>query len=385
MEIAVIGVGHTEFGELWSKSLLDLMAAAQLEALADAGLEPGRIDEIFVGNMCAPMLLGQAHLGAIAADIMGINVPGTAVEAACASGAFAIRAGIASLLSGQSSIVMVVGVEKLMDTSIEQVATTFMGASIRDIEHDKGGTFPSIFALITRLYMQAHGITREQLAQISIKNHAHGKKNSLAHLQREITLDDFALAPMVADPLTLLDCSPVSDGAAVVILAKPEVAKKLGKPYIAILASEAVTDCVSIAERTSLITLKATQHAGERALNKAGLTRQDIDFIELHDAFSTAELMILEDLGFFKPGHAVGATMEGVTASFGSLPVNVSGGLKSKGHPVGATGVAQVVEIVKQLRGTAGERQLKNIEVGLAQNMGGVGTSVVVTILAQRG
>lgn len=384
MEVAVIGVGHTEFGELWSKSLLDLIAQAQLEALSDAGLEPAQIEEIFVANMCGPLLLGQAHLGALAADVLGVQCPAFAIEAACASGAFAVRAGIGAILSGQASVVMVTGAEKLMDTSIEQVATSFMGASVRDVEHGKGATFPGLFAMVARVYLEKYGITREQLAQVSIKNHLHGKKNPLAHLQKEICLEDFAVAPMIADPLTLLDCSPISDGAACIILSSVEYAKKLGCSYASIIASEAAVDCVNIAERASMIELHATRLAANKAFAQAQLKRTDIDLVEVHDAFSPAELMALESLDFFKPGEAVHATVSGATSSTGSLPVNVSGGLKAKGHPVGATGVGQIVEIVKQMRGIAGDRQLRKARYGLAHNMGGIGTSVVVTILAQR-
>lgn len=384
MEIAVIGVGHTEFGELWTQSLLDLIARAQLEALADAGLEPGQIDEIFVANMCAPQLLGQAHLGALAADVLGINCPAFTIEAACASGSFAVRSGIRAILSGESTVVMVTGAEKLMDASIEHVATSFMSASTRDVEHSKGATFPSLFALVARLYLEKYKITREQYAQVSIKNHYHGKQNPLAHFQRDITLEDFANAPMVADPLTLLDCSPISDGAACIILSTVKFAKSLGRPYVSIIACEAAVDCVNIADRASLIDLKATTLAADKAFARASLKHSDIDVLEVHDAFSPAELMVLESLGFFKPGQAAAATMDGVTTTTGSLPVNLSGGLKAKGHPVGATGIAQIVELTKQLRGQAFGRQLKDPRYGLAHNMGGIGTSVVVTILAQR-
>lgn len=384
MEIAVIGVGHTEFGELWSHSLLDLMAQAQLQALSDAQLAPEQIEEIIVANMCAPQLLGQAHLGAVAADILGIQCPAFSIEAACASGAFALRAGMRTVLSGQAQVVMITGAEKLMDNSIEQVATSFMSASMRDVEHVKGATFPGLFAMIARLYLEKHKISREQLAQVSIKNHRHGKKNPLAHFQREITMDDFAAAPMIADPLTLLDCSPVSDGAACVILSSVDFAKKLNKPYVTIIACEAAIDKVNIADRVSTMDLLATKIAADKAFTAAKITRNDIDVVEVHDAFSPAELMGLESLGFFKPGQAAAATVEGVTSSTGSLPVNLSGGLKAKGHPVGATGISQIVELTKQLRGDVGERQLKKANYGLAHNMGGIGTSVVVTILAQR-
>lgn len=384
MEIAIIGVGHTEFGELWGRSLLDLMAQAQLEALADAQISPEQIDEIIVSNMCAPLLLGQTHLGALAADVLNSAAPSSTVEAACASGAFGVRSGIKAILSGMTEVVMVVGVEKLMDTSVEQAATSFMSASVRDVEHAKGATFPGLFALISRMYLEKYKISRQQLAQVSIKNHRHGKKNKLAHFQREITLDDFASAPLIADPLTLLDCSPISDGAACLILSTVDFARKLGRPYVSIIACEAAMDKVNIADRASLVELRATTLAAEKAFAAAKLERKDINFLEVHDAFAPAELMVLESLGFFAPGKAARATVEGITSSTGSLPVNVSGGLKAKGHPVGATGVGQIVEIVKQMRGIAGESQLKKTEYALAHNMGGIGTSVIVTILAQR-
>lgn len=383
MEIAVVGVGHTEFGELWSRSLLDLMAQAQLEALQDAGIEPSQIDEIFVANMSASQLSGQSHLGALAVDHLNISCPAATVEAACASGAFALRAGVNAILSGRSNVVMVLGAEKLMDSSVEHVTTSFMGASNREVEHNKGATFPSLFAMIARLYLKKYGISREQLAQVSIKNHKHGKLNSLAHFQREISLHDFELSPMIAEPLTLLDCSPVSDGAACVILTSVDFAKKLGRPYASIIACEAATDRVNIADRCNFTELLATKIAAEKAFTAANIKKTSIDFIELHDAFSPAEFMALEAMGFFEQGKAACATQDGVTFFDGKLPVNVSGGLKAKGHPVGATGVSQIVELTKQLRGECGKRQLKNPRYGLAHNMGGIGTSVVVTIMAQ--
>ena len=383
MKIAVIGVAQTKFGEHWDKNIQDLLAQAQFNALADAGISPQDVDQIFTGNMCGESLSGQLHLGAIAADILGIHVPSARIEGACASGSLALRAGAMAIMSGMAEVVLVNGVEKLSDVSSNEIATAFMGASVHEVEHFVGATFPGIMALIARVYMDKFSLTREHLAHVSVKNHKNGALNFDAHLRKEITLEEVLNASMVADPLSLMDCAPISDGAASVVLATPEFAQRRGLTSVSLIASAEAVDTVNIAARESLLEFKSARLAAQKAYAMAGIKSSDVDVVELHDAFSIAEIMLLEDLGFYEKGRAAAAIVVGETALNAKLSVNPSGGLKAKGHPVGATGVAQVVEMVRQLRGQCGKRQVLNAAIGMTHNMGGAGTTSVVHIFTK--
>ncbi|MFH1832246.1 MAG: thiolase domain-containing protein [bacterium] len=379
-QVVVIGTGHTKFGELWDKSIQDLLFESQNEALESAGIRATDVDEIVVGNMSSEVLSGQSFLGAVAADVLGVSVPSYQVNAACASGGVALRAGVMAIESGRAQVVLISGVEKMTDIQSDRVSAAMMSAGHAETEAFVGATIPGLFALITRAYMNKFDITRRDLAQVSVKNHAHGLLNTLAHLRKKISIEDVLDSPIIADPLTLLDCSPISDGAASLVLCSLEYAQKLGKPYVSVLASAMATDCLSLAGRSDITTFKATVQAAQVAYKMAGITVKDIDVLEVHDAFSSAEFMALEDLGFFAPGTAAQATIAGVTSFTGKLSVNISGGLKAKGHPVGATGVAQAVEIVRQLFGQCGQRQVPGAKLGLTHNVGGLGTTVVVHI-----
>jgi len=383
MNIAVIGASCTPYGEWWDKSLRDLLAQAQLAALDDAGLAAKDIQEIFVANMCAGQLSGQVNLGAMAADILGIHIPSTRIEGACASGALAIRAGIAALESGRAEVVMVSGVEKMTDVDHALATESLMSATDYETEGFVGATFPGLFALVTRAYMHQFGITREQLALVSVKNHKHGALNPRAHFRKEISVTDVLKSSMVADPLTLLDCSPVSDGAACIILSTPAFAKEIGKHGVNIIASTQASDTLALSHRKEFTQFYATQQAAQQAFMIASIKPSDVDLVEVHDAFSMAEIIALEDLGFFERGTAAFATAEGKTVLNGQLTVNSSGGLKAKGHPVGASGIGQIVELVQQLRGQCGVRQVNNAKIGLAHSMGGLGATVAVHILAK--
>ncbi|MFH0898398.1 MAG: thiolase domain-containing protein [bacterium] len=384
MSVVVVGVGHTKFDELWDKSLQDLLFQAQHEALIDAGLCTTDVDKIIVGSMSSQSLLRQSLLGCVASEVLGISVPSYHIDAACASGGVAIHAAVAEIQAGRADVVLVSGVEKMSDASVEQVTSAMINAGDIETEAFCGATIPGLFALVARAYMHLHGATREDFAHVSVKNHAHGFLNPLAQLRKKLSIQQVLNAPVVADPLTLLDCSPISDGAASLVLCSSDFAKKLNVKSIAITASQVATDTVSLALRDDLATFKATKKAATKAFAQAKITHQDIDVIEVHDAFSVAELMALEDLGFFKPGCAAQATRDGVTSLHGKLPVNPSGGLKAKGHPVGATGVAQAVEIVKQLQGRCEQRQVPNARIGLTQNVGGIGTTVAIHIFEKR-
>ncbi|HBS48495.1 TPA: thiolase domain-containing protein [Candidatus Dependentiae bacterium] len=383
MKIGVLGIGCTKFGEHWDKSISDLLTISQFQALKDAGISPEQIDSIFVGNMNSAIFSGQVHLGVIAAEMFNLNIPAYSVESACASGGVAIRNGVMAILSGMAEVVMVSGVEKMTDVTSEEVTTALMSAASEELETFGGATFPALNALVAQNYISKYGLTRKQLASVSIKNHKHGSLNPNAHFKREINLDDVLNSPIISDPFTVLDCSPVSDGAATVILCSDSFAKKINKKLVNIVASGMAVDSLSLQNRENLTSMKATRLAADQACKSADLNPKDINVVELHDAFSILEIIALEDLGFFAKGEAGKATEEGKTyfdSNFG-LAVNPSGGLKAKGHPVGATGVSQVVEITKQLRGECDKNQVKDARVGLTHNMGGCGASVVVHIL----
>ncbi len=371
--VAILGISCTKFGELWNQSLTDLLAQAQLDALDDAKLLPKDLDALFVGNMCGELFSGQAHLGALATNILGIHIPGTRVEAACASGGVALSCAIQSILSEQAEVVIVSGVEKMTDVDPVYAATALMGASSFDYEHMAGATFPALFALVTRLYEERYGLLAQDRALVSVQNHNNGFRNSNAHIHKKITVDDVLNSPVIASPLTLLDCSPMSDGAASIILSSEDFARKHKGDGIALVGHASATDTLALGQRESLTEFKATQLAAQRAYNQAGITPDTLDVIELHDAFSTAQIIALEDLGICPRGQACKAITHQI--------INPSGGLKSRGHPVGATGIVQVVELVRQLRNTAGNYQVPQARIGLAHNMGGVGTTVTINIL----
>lgn len=377
-EVCVIGCGMTKFGELWAKSFRDIFVEAALKAINDG--EVDKIDSMYVGTMTSGLFVGQEHVGALMADYLGAApIPAVRVESACCSSGMALRMGFIDVASGNSDIVLVGGVEKMTDGA----DVTYALASAADQEYEvyQGVTFPGLYAMIARAHMYRYGTTREQLAAVAVKNHHNGALNPNAQFQREITVEQVINATLVADPLTILDSSPVSDGAACVILASLELAKSLKKPLIKILGSGAATDSLALHQREDITTLKAVKISAERAYKMAGITPSDVDFAEVHDCFTIAEICILEELGFVEKGKGGLFTEEGHTSLKGKIPVNTSGGLKSKGHPVGATGIAQVFEVVEQLRNNAGKRQIKNAKIGLAQNMGGSGASSVTHIL----
>ncbi|HIH32742.1 MAG TPA: thiolase domain-containing protein [Candidatus Diapherotrites archaeon] len=380
MKIGVIGTGITKFGELWDKSLRDLLAEAQLKSIEDSKISPKDIEMIFTGNMCADALSGQLHIGAMASENLRINVPSTRIESACASGAVALRQGLQAIESGAAKIVQVNGVEKMTDVSTEQVTTALMGAGDEEVEGFQGATFPALYALMARAYMHEFGLTREQLSAVSVKSHKHGSMNPIAQFQKEITVDDVANSAMVSDPLTLLDCSPITDGAASIILASESVAKKLNPEAVWIAGSQQATDTLALSARDSLTEIKATRIAADSAFKQAGISAKDVHLAEVHDCFSIAELLAIEGLGLAKKGEAGKHAAAGYHYFDSKIPINTCGGLKSCGHPIGATGVKQAVEVVHQLQQKAGKRQVKKAEVGVTQNVGGTGATVVVNV-----
>ncbi len=278
-------------------------------------------------------------------------------------------------------IVVVGGVEKMTDVTTGEATTALGGAGDQDWELSQGITFPGLYALIARRHMHDYKTTEEQMASVAVKNHKNAVKNEYAQFRKEITIDDVLRSKVVADPLKVLDCSPISDGAAVVVLAPLEKARKFNDTPIHILASSQASDTLGLAERDKLTELKATRIAASDAYKKAGLAPKDIDIAEVHDCFTIAEIVAMEDLGFYPKGRAAKAIFDGETALGSRLSVNTSGGLKGCGHPVGATGIKQACEVVTQLRGEAKDRQVSGVEIGMTHNVGGSGATAVVHIM----
>jgi len=382
-EVAVIGVGMTQFGELWNHSFRSLITEAGIKSMESAGVKHDDIDGLFIGNMTGGQLVKQEHIASLVADQLGMALkPALRLESACASGSAAFRTALMGIKSGMHDIALVGGVEKMTDLLVNTVSGALGTASDQEWEAFYGVTFPGLYALIARAHMEKYGTTKEQLAQVAVKNHHNGTMNPNAQFRKEITVETVLNAAPVADPLGLFDCSPVSDGAASLILASKEKVEELGiENPIWVTGSGLAADVLSIHSRRDITTLDATVEAANQAYKQAGVTAKDIDLAEVHDCFTIAELLAIEDLGFCKKGEAGKFTEDGETALTGSMPINTSGGLKSKGHPVGATGIAQIIEVVEQLKGKAGERQLKDPKIGLTHNVGGSGGSALVHIL----
>lgn len=383
-DVAVIGIGLTKFGELWDKSFRQLIAEAGSRAILDSGISGGDIDAMYVGSMSSGRFVGQEHIGALVADAAGfshLHIPSTRVEGACASGSLAVREGYLSIASGINDVVVVGGIEKMNDVSGVAATETLATAADQEWESFFGVTFPGLYAMIARRHMHEYGTTKKQLAQVAVKNHYNGARNPNAQYQTEIKLETVLNATMVADPLGLFDCSPVTDGAASIVLCAAEKAKKFCSSPVKIIGSGQGSDTLTLHGRDDICTLESTVHAAKMAYKQANITPKDIDLAEVHDCFTIAEICAIEDLGFVKKGEGGKAIENKITTLDGEIPINTSGGLKAKGHPVGATGVAQIVEIVEQLRGKAGDRQVKNAKIGLTQNVGGSGATAVVHIL----
>ncbi|MBM3317045.1 MAG: thiolase domain-containing protein [Candidatus Eisenbacteria bacterium] len=379
-DVAVIGVGMQKWGELWAKSIRDIWVESALMAMDDAGVD--HIDSMYVGSMSPGLFSSQEHLESLLADYLGQHhVPATRVESACASGGLAFRLAWMEVASGLSDVVLASGVEKMTDVSGSEATHALATAADMKWEGMSGVTFPGLYAMMAVAHMHKYGTTRQQLAQVAVKNHENGSKNPRAQFPMRITVEDVIHSVQVADPLNILDCSPITDGAAAVILVPADQVKKYKKPGVKVTGSGHATDTIALHSREDLAAIRAAAIAAEGAYRMAGKTPKDIDFAEVHDCFTIAEILISEALGFFEPGQGGPAAEAGWTALGGRIPINPSGGLKSKGHPVGATGVAQIVEITEQLRGECGPRQVKGARVGLAQNMGGSGGSCLVHIL----
>ena len=380
--VAVIGIGKTAFGAFPEHDIRTLAVEAIGHALADAQVRADQVEAFYLGNFAGPSFVGQNHLAPyIGASIGFGGIPCTRLEDACASSGSAFFHAWQSVSAGIYDFVVAAGVEKMTSQPTPRVTEILASAGDMSGEGRAGATFPALFGMIARRHMQQYGTTREQLAAVAVKNHANGAKNPLAHMRKVITLEQALAGKPIAEPLTVYDCSLISDGAAAVVIVPLERARDLNPKFARVLAVVQTSDHVALDEKSDITVFPAVAAAAQKAYSMARLTAQDIQLAELHDCFTIAEIVASEDLGFVGKGEGGPFAAEGCTAIGGRLPINTSGGLKSKGHPVGATGVGQICDVVMQLRGEAGERQVERHHVGLAQNLGGSGATCVVTIL----
>jgi acetyl-CoA C-acetyltransferase/acetyl-CoA acyltransferase len=380
--VAVIGVGVTKFGK-HDRTSAELFAEAAVEALADAEIEPRMVQALYYGNVVGGETEKQLHTGPQAASLLGIPaIPTTRFETACASSHAAFRHAVMEVGSGVSDVVLVGGAERVLNVTTEESTEYFAYASDAAWEQTLGLTFPGVFALIARAHMTKYGTTEEQMAAVSVKNHKHGTLNPKAQFRKEITVEQVMKSAKIADPLKLLDCCPFSDGGAAVVLASEDLARTR-KRSVWVLGSAAASDAMLLHDKRDLSRVPATERAAAAAYRQAGLSPGDVDVVELHDCFTMAEIVATEGLGFFEPGTGGLAAEKGWTSLGGKIPVNPSGGLKAKGHPIGATGAAQVAEIVTHLRGEAGPRQVDGAKVGLAHTLGGNTATVLVSLFGR--
>lgn len=380
--VAVIGIGKTPFGAFPDRDLRSLAVEAGEKCLKNGHAAPSQVDAFFLGNFAGPSFTGQNHLAPYISTALGIrDVPATRVEAACASSGSALFHAYTGVASGVYDLVLVVGVEKMTSQPTPKVTEILAGAGDCAGEIKAGSTFASLFAMIARRHMYQFGTTREHLAAVAVKNHANGALNPDAQMRKVITLAQAMAGKPIADPLNLYDCSLISDGAAAVLLAPAERAGEFTDKPVRVLGIAQASDFVALDQKSDITTFRAVRRAAQKAYHMAGIGPPDVQLAELHDCFTIAEIIALEDLGFVARGEGGPYTAEGHTARTGERPVNTSGGLKSKGHPVGATGAAQICDLVLQMRCEAGERQVPRNSLGLAENLGGSGATCVVTIL----
>lgn len=380
-DVAIIGCGMTRFGQLEDKSLTDLMMESSLKAISDANASETDFDRVYVGNMFSGEFNNLAGIASVLVDRINL-LPAAAdkIENGPASGGSAIKEGFQAVASGVSDMVLVTGVEKMTSVPTSRTGSVIATLTHPTAEYKYGATLPSMGGLLAQLYLKKYNVKRELLSLVAVKNHKNGVNNPYAHFQKEITLEKALTSPIIADPLRLFDCSPISDGAASLVLCPAEEAKKYNDTPILIKGFGQATDVQIVAERDDPTVLEALRIAADKAYKMAKLKPENIDFAELHDAFTILEIVQSEDAGFFKKSEGAKAVEEGKTGIDGELPINPSGGLKARGHPLGATGVAQAVEITWQLRGEAGKRQVPKAETALSVNFGGFGNNILVHI-----
>ena len=385
--VSIIGIGETRMGKLVDRTLRDLILEAGEKAIKDAGIERSAIQALYVGNFIGQPLTGQGHMGSMVSEVLQLgNIPSVRTEGACASGSLAFRMAMAAIQAGWYDIVLVGGAEKMTHQPTPKITDAIASAMDYEKEALQGFTFPANFAMIANRYFYEHRNVKKEMAMCAVNAHANAYLNPDAQMGKIIDLDKAMNAAMIADPLGLFDCSLTTDGAAFVVLAATDVANAIcpKERIVDVIGSGHAGNTVSLFSKKVITSFAATKAAAKQAYDQAGLKPEDIDFAEVHDCFTITQIINTEDLGFFKAGHGGDAVAEGKTTRDGSKPINVSGGLKAKGHPIGATGLSQLYEVVTQLRGEAGARQLQKADIGLAQNLGGTAGTCVINILKGR-
>jgi len=378
-KVCVLGAGSTKYGKL-EDSITDITLQASVSAIESAGIESKEIKSGYISNVFG-VADKQVHLGPVIMSNLGISdKPSLSIESACGSGSVSFREAYANVAAGFYDVVLVTGVEKVTHTGTEWTTTYFSYCSDFFYEGQAGVSFPGLFASMARAYITEFNASEEDFAAVAVKNHENGLLNPKAHLRKKITIDDVMNSAVVASPLKLYDCCPFSDGASAVIICSEKFAKQQGGDYVEVIGSGRGGSPAALQGRDHITTIPSTKIAADAAYKMANITSKDIDFAEVHDCFTIAEVVDTEDLGFFEKGKGVEAVRDDQTSLNGQIPINPSGGLKSKGHPIGATGVGQVVEVYDQLTGNAGERTVKNAKIGLTHNFGATGASCAVHI-----
>jgi acetyl-CoA C-acetyltransferase len=378
-KVCVLGAGSTKYGRL-NEGIIEIALDASIDAINSAGITPKDIQAGYISNVFG-VSDKQVHMAPVIMSNLGLpGVPGLTIESACGSGSIMFREAYANIAGGFYDCVLGLGVEKITHTGTIQSTTLFSYCSDFFYEGGNGASFPGLFASIARAYMAKYKASEEDLASVAVKNHENGVLNPKAHVRKKITIDDVMKSPIVASPLKLYDCCPFSDGASAVILCNEDFAKKSGRPFVEVIGSGRGASSAAVQGRDDITTIPSTVAAATQAYKMAGITAKDIDFAEVHDCFTIAEIIDIEDLGFFKKGTGANAVREGSTSRTGEIPINPSGGLKSKGHPIGATGIGQVVEVFEQLTGKAEQRTVRDAEIALTHNFGATGASAAVHI-----
>ena len=384
-EVAIVGAGSTKFGELWGESFRALGVEAGAKAMADAGLSGDEIDAVYIGNLASGSFIKQQNIDALVADYTGMatrHIPTVRCEAGGASGGVAFRQGVMAVASGMADTVIVGGAEKMTDLDDDSVGQTLNTCLDNEWETAMGITVTSVYAMIAKRLMHEKIATREEIAACAVNSHFHGARNPEAEYRKEIKLDTVLRAGPTCDPLTMFDGAPFSDGASALILCPLDKAKKMTDKYVKVSAVAQASDTLAFFQRSTYTSFPATVAAAETAYRTAGIKAGDIDVAEVHDVQTVGGILALQDMGLYGKGEAGKAFLDGDTHfDAGKVAVNTSGGLKAKGNPVGATGVSQIVELYRQLTGTAGDRQVKDAKYGAAQSVGGSGSTVTVSIL----
>lgn len=385
MSVIVAGIGETQMGKYPDRGLHEMIQQAGSAAIQESGVDPEQISAAYIGNFNGQQLSGQGHFGPLAMETLGLShVPALRVEGACASGGLALLQGLEAIRSGRHSVVLVGGVEKMTHQPTDVVTHALTSAMDIQFEANTGLTFPGSFALIANRYFHEYRNVQREMAQVAVNAHDNALLNPTAQMHKKIDVDKVLSSPRIADPLGLYDCSLVTDGAAIMVLVSEEVAAGLRNPNgyrkVRITGSGHGGDALSLHGKKSMTSFSSTLRASKQAYEQSKLSPKDIDLAEVHDCFTITQIINTEDLGFFEKGKGADAVAEGVTALSGAMPINTSGGLKAKGHPIGATGISQAIEIVTQIRGIAGERQIKKADKGITHNLGGTAGTCVINI-----